>query len=202
RGCDQIRPAAGRATFPHPGGVDLGRVAEPGREVEQAPGRPRRLSARTRGAAAAGEARGIPQRMSDTGSFHGRPLRVLHGWYEIAGQGMALAAGLNALGCEAHSLAYRVDWDGRRPDFVVELDPMRGPLARAGAMLGAFARWAPQFDLFHFHFGTSFFGSTYHRAAFPGLADVPLLKAMRKRVVFHFHGCEVRNRERMLSAHR
>jgi len=140
--------------------------------------------------------------MSDAGSFRGRPLRVLHGCYEIAGQGMALAAGLNALGCEAHSLAYRVDWDGRRPDFIVELDSMRGPLARMSAMLGAFARWAPHFDLFHFHFGTSFFGSTYHRASFPGLADVPALKAMGKRVVFHFHGCEVRNRERMLGAHR
>jgi hypothetical protein len=121
-----------------------------------------------------------------------RPLRILHGTYEIAGQGMVLAQGLNAAGADARSLAYRVDWDGRRPQLIVELDPLPGPLARGAAMLGAFARFAPQFDVFHFHFGASFL---------PRLFDVPLLKAMGKVVVFHFHGCEVRNRALMLERH-
>lgn len=121
-----------------------------------------------------------------------RPLRVLHGTYEIAGQGMVLAQGLRAAGVDAKSLAYRVDWDGRRPELVVELDPLPGPIARGAAMLGAFARLAPQFDIFHFHFGASFL---------PRLLDVPLLKAMGKVVVFHFHGCEVRSRALMLERH-
>src|SRR5258705_98741 len=34
------------------------------------------------------------------------------------------------------------------------------------------------------------------------LLDVPLLKAMGKTVVFHFHGCEVRRRATMLERHR
>lgn len=121
-----------------------------------------------------------------------RPLRVLHGTYEIAGQGMVLAQGLRAAGVDAKSLAYRVDWDGRRPELIVELDPLPGPIARGAAMLGAFARLAPKFDIFHFHFGASFL---------PRLFDVPLLKAMGKVVVFHFHGCEVRNRALMLERH-
>lgn len=120
-----------------------------------------------------------------------RPLRVLHGTYEIAGQGMVLAQGLRAAGADAQSLAYRVDWDGRRPERVVELDPMPLPL-RALAMAGTFLQLAPQFDVFHFHFGTSFL---------PRLLDVPALKAMGKVVVFHFHGCEVRNRVLMRERH-
>jgi glycosyltransferase involved in cell wall biosynthesis len=118
---------------------------------------------------------------------------VLHGCYEIAGQGMVLALGLRALGCEARSFAYRVDWDGRRPDLVVELDRLPGDLARGAAMLGALVRWGPSFDVFHFHFGTSFL---------PRLLDLPLLRAWGKPVVFHFHGCEVRRREHMVRAHR
>ncbi|MEP7028744.1 MAG: hypothetical protein ABI960_09140, partial [Candidatus Eisenbacteria bacterium] len=120
-----------------------------------------------------------------------RPLRVLHGTYEIAGQGMVLAAGLTAAGADAKSLAYRVDWDGRRPAIVVELDALPLP-ARGAVMLGTFARHAPAYDVFHFHFGTSFL---------PRLLDVPLLKAMGKTVVFHFHGCEVRNKAWMRSHH-
>jgi glycosyltransferase involved in cell wall biosynthesis len=120
-----------------------------------------------------------------------RPLRVLHGTYEIAGQGMVLAAGLTAAGADAKSLAYRVDWDGRRPQLIVELDPMPLPV-RALAMAGTFLKLAPAFDVFHFHFGTSFL---------PRLADVPLLKAMGKTVVFHFHGCEVRNKAFMREHH-
>jgi glycosyltransferase involved in cell wall biosynthesis len=121
-----------------------------------------------------------------------RPLRILHGTYEIAGQGMVLAQGLNAAGADAKSLAYRVDWDGRRPQLIVELDPLPLP-ARALAMATTFARYAPAFDVFHFHFGTSFVPKYRW--------DVPLLKALGKVVVFHFHGCEVRNRSLMLERH-
>jgi glycosyltransferase involved in cell wall biosynthesis len=131
--------------------------------------------------------------MKEAALHRGHPLRVLHGTYEIAGQGMVLAAGLRAVGCEAHALGYRVDWDGRVPDRLVELDPLPNDLARGAAMLAALARHGPYYDVFHFHFGTSFL---------PRLLDVPWLRAMGKRVVFHFHGCEVRNRAHMMEAHR
>ena len=39
---------------------------------------------------------------TDLSIYNGRPLRVLHGTYELAGQGMMLARGLAELGCEAH----------------------------------------------------------------------------------------------------
>jgi len=121
-----------------------------------------------------------------------RPLRVLHGAYEIAGQGMMLAQALREVGCVAHSLSYRVDWDGRRSDHVVDLDSRRSTWARGATMLATFLRLAPEYDVLHFHFGTSLL---------PRLADVPVLRATGRKIVFHFHGCEVRRRAHMLSHH-
>jgi glycosyltransferase involved in cell wall biosynthesis len=133
-------------------------------------------------------------------------VRILHGTYEIAGQGMVLADGLRAAGAEADSLAYRVDWDGRRPRLIVDLDGFN-PIRRTLEMFRTRSRLAPAYDVFHFHFGSSFFGSGAPYAGSGGLArllarkDVPGLKARGKTVVFHFHGCEVRNRALMLARH-
>jgi glycosyltransferase involved in cell wall biosynthesis len=133
-------------------------------------------------------------------------VRVLHGTYEIAGQGMVLAEGLRANGVAADSLAYRVDWDGRVPRIVVELDRL-DPLSRFLAMRGTRRRLEDEYDVFHFHFGSSFFGSgaPYDKsgwlARLLARRDVPGLKGRGKTIVFHFHGCEVRNRAHMLEAH-
>ena len=136
-------------------------------------------------------------------TYRGRPLRVLHGTYEIAGQGMMLARALREVGVDADSLAYRVDWDGRKPDLVVDLDRHRTPLGRMWSMGTSFLRWAAHYDVFHFHFGTSFFyWAPKERAQLlRGHWDLPMLKSMGKRIVFHFHGCEVRRREHMIANH-
>ncbi len=124
---------------------------------------------------------------------HGRPLRVLHGVYELAGQGMMLARALREAGCDARALSYQVAWDARVSDIVVDLERHTSTFGKGIAMSGAFTKWAGAFDVFHLHFGTSFL---------PRRLDIPLLKAMGKKIVFHFHGCEVRNRAHMLATHR
>jgi len=133
-------------------------------------------------------------------------VKVLHGTYEIAGQGMVLAEGLRAHGVDADSLAYRVDWDGRVPRLVVELDRLDA-VRRVLTMHRTLSRYEDAYDVFHFHFGSSFFGSgapygeSGWLARFLARRDVPGLKARGKTVVFHFHGCEVRNRAHMLATH-
>ena len=134
----------------------------------------------------------VPEGAEPSPSLRGRPLRVLHGMYEIAGQGMVLAQGLRELGCDAQAFSYQIAWDGRRSDIVVDLDAHATAAGKGLAMAGAFANWAARFDVFHLHFGTSFL---------PRRLDVPLLRAMGRKVVFHFHGCEVRNRAHMLATH-
>jgi len=139
----------------------------------------------------------------DVPIVHGHPLRVLHGTYEIAGQGMMLARALRLVGVNADALGYRVDWDGRKPDLIVDLDRHRTPVGRLWSMGTSFLRWASHYDLFHFHFGTSFFyvAPREREQALRGHWDLPWLKSMGKRIVFHFHGCEIRNREHMLATH-
>jgi glycosyltransferase involved in cell wall biosynthesis len=169
---------------------------------------------------------GIP-RVSDLALHRGRPLRVLHGCYEVAGQGMMLARGLAEHGCEAHSLAYSVGYDGRRPDYIVELDRHATPAGKVLARLGAFLRYGTRFDIYHFHFGTSFFRSPrFAPQRSPAQADAEAaaaqtgprggstlndqlreadlwwIRSKGKGIAFHFHGCEVRNRAHMLATHR
>ena len=131
--------------------------------------------------------------------YEGRPLRVLHGTYEIAGQGMMLARGLRDLGVEARSLTYKVDWDKRVSDLKVDLDRHKTPFGKLWTMGTSFLRYAGSFDVFHFHAGTTFFNSKHDLL---GGLDLPLLKSMGKVIAFHFHGCEVRRRAHMLAKHR
>jgi len=136
--------------------------------------------------------------MNPLAMLDGRPLRVFHGTLEHAGQGMMLARALRELGCESHSLAYRIGWDGRVPDLLVDLERHRTRLGQGLAMLAAFARRGAYYDVFHFHAGTTFFNSK--QSWLDGL-DLPLLKAAGKTIVFHFHGCEIRRRALMLERH-
>ena len=115
-------------------------------------------------------------------------LRVLHAAAEIAEQPALLARGLRALGVDARSLSTGRTWLGYRSD--IEVDG-RGPLGLV-RRLAALARHGPRLDILHLHFGTSFL---------PRLLDVPLLAGAGTRIVFHFHGCEVRPRAAMLERH-
>jgi glycosyltransferase involved in cell wall biosynthesis len=107
---------------------------------------------------------------------------------------MMLAKGLRENGCEAKSLTYQVAWDGRRPDIIVDLANVPGgALGRLPVQLATFLKHANDYDVFHLHFGRSFL---------PRLMDVPWLRKRGATIVFHFHGCEVRNRAHMLTHHR
>ncbi|MBI3540519.1 MAG: glycosyltransferase family 4 protein, partial [Candidatus Eisenbacteria bacterium] len=50
-------------------------------------------------------------------------------------------------------------------------------------------RW----DVYHFHFGRTLIP--------PHNLDLPLHRALGRRVVFHYHGCDVRDRRHMLATH-
>jgi glycosyltransferase involved in cell wall biosynthesis len=59
--------------------------------------------------------------------------------------------------------------------------------AKKALAVGGFAMSAMRhYDVFHFYFGNTLFPYPY--------PDLPLLRALGKTIVFHFCGCEVRNR--------
>jgi glycosyltransferase involved in cell wall biosynthesis len=115
-------------------------------------------------------------------------VRVLHIAAEIAGQPALLCRGLRALGIEARSLALHPSWLGYPGDIEVDGRGATGLLRRVAALL----RHGRGLDIVHIHFGTTFL---------PRLLDVPFLARSGARLVFHFHGCEVRPRAAMLARH-
>ena len=121
-----------------------------------------------------------------------KPLRVLHAPAEIAGQASVLARALREFGVEAHSLAYNPGFPQYRPDEMRDYD-RRPPLQRYAGYLASLARHAGRYDVYHFHFGRSLVP--------PHNPDLPFYRALGARVLFHYHGCDVRNRAHMLATH-
>jgi glycosyltransferase involved in cell wall biosynthesis len=119
-------------------------------------------------------------------------LRVLHAPAEIAGQASVLARALRGLGVEAHSLAYNPGFPQYRPDEMRPYDALP-ILPRYLGYLGSAARHLGRWDVYHFHFGRTLIP--------PHNLDLPLVRSLGARVVFHYHGCDVRNRAHMLAAH-
>ena len=119
-------------------------------------------------------------------------LRVLHAPAEIAGQASVLARALRALGVDAHSLAYNPGFPQYQPDELRPYDA-RPLVPRYLGYLASAARHLGRWDVYHFHFGRTLVP--------PHNPDLPLIKALGRKVVFHYHGCDVRNRAHMLATH-
>lgn len=119
-------------------------------------------------------------------------MKVLHAPSEIAGQTSILARALRDLGVEAWSLATNPTFANYRVDELHPLDPMP-PLPRYLGYAGLLAKNLTKWDVFHFHFGRTLIA--------PHNLDLPLYRALGKKLVFHYHGCDVRNRAHMLATH-
>jgi hypothetical protein len=119
-------------------------------------------------------------------------LRVLHAPSEIAGQASVLARALRGLGIEAHSLATNPGFPQYQTDELRPYDSLP-PLPRYLGYLGNLLRHAGRWDVYHFHFGRTLVP--------PHNPDLPLYAALGRAVVFHYHGCDIRNRVHMLDTH-
>ncbi|HYM80141.1 MAG TPA: hypothetical protein VEY91_01875, partial [Candidatus Limnocylindria bacterium] len=93
---------------------------------------------------------------------------------------------------DAHSLAYNPGFPHYQPDELRPYDALP-PLQRYLGYLRSAIRHAGRYDVYHFHFGRTLIP--------PHNPDLPLYRALGQRVVFHYHGCDVRNRAHMLATH-
>lgn len=119
-------------------------------------------------------------------------MKVLHAPSEIAGQTSILARALREIGVEAWSLATNPTFAAHRVDEMRPYDA-RGALPRYAGYLGLTAKHLLRWDVYHFHFGRTLIP--------PHNFDLPLYRALGKRIVFHYHGCDIRNRAHMLATH-
>ena len=113
-------------------------------------------------------------------------MRILHAPNNIANQGWATAQGLRALGHEVEVWHY-----GPNPyDFPVDrtFEIENNPERAFAAFREALDR---DFDVYHFHFARSLVSPV---GGLPWFWDLPVLRALGKRIVFTFHGSDVRKR--------
>ena len=116
-------------------------------------------------------------------------MRVLHAAADIAAQASVLAAALRRQGVEAESWAYNVAYTNFPTDRPLPYDNAP-PFERIWGYLKTSLEAMGRFDLLHIHFGRGLFP--------PRNWDLPIHAAQGTPMVFHFHGCEVRNRDWML----
>jgi hypothetical protein len=119
-------------------------------------------------------------------------MRVLHAPSEIAGQTSILARALRDLGVRAHSLATNPTFAAYSVDESKPYDALPAPQRYAG-YAGLLAKHIGKWDVFHFHFGRTLIP--------PHNFDLPLYGMLGKKLVFHYHGCDVRDRAHMLATH-
>src|SRR5947208_5694763 len=115
-----------------------------------------------------------------------RKPRILHAPTNIAGIAGLLSRAQRDLGYDATSVEYIAHPYAFSTDRTLNLARGDNPIKKA-ATVGSFALEAVRdYDVFHFYFGNTLFPHPY--------PDLPLLRALGKRIIFHFCGCEVRNR--------
>lgn len=112
--------------------------------------------------------------------------RILHAPSNIAGIAGLLAQAQRDLGYDSNSVEYVAHQYGFGADRTLDVKRNSNPLKKA-ATVGGFALDAMRrYDVFHLYFGNTLFPHPY--------PDLPLLRALGKRIIFHFCGCDVRNR--------
>ena len=112
--------------------------------------------------------------------------RVLFCPHEIGGQMQMMAETLRRRGFSATAAAYNREWFGYVNDIDLDLGQHSGTLKQFSAAY-RFYRWARhEYDVFHFFWGRSFFGTRFHPHP-----DLPLLKRAGKKIFCHFRGLDV-----------
>jgi glycosyltransferase involved in cell wall biosynthesis len=110
-------------------------------------------------------------------------LRVTHCPVNIAGIPWENVQALRRRGVDARLVVFERGRLHHEADWSLD---RHGPLpVRLAQQLAAFARLAPQTDVFHFYFGLTLI---------PKSIQFPLLRALRKRSVFHYLGSDIRGR--------
>jgi glycosyltransferase involved in cell wall biosynthesis len=109
-------------------------------------------------------------------------MRIVHGLHNIAAIPVSLSHAERRLGLDSSVCCHASAFQGHMIDEVI-----------AGPTEDLLEPHLERYDIFNFHFGYS-----YYRQS---LADLPRLKAAGKRVVMHYHGCDLRNSKLVLERH-
>lgn len=103
-------------------------------------------------------------------------IRILHGTMEIANQMYTYTSGLKRLGAYARTLNYYNSYLNYKTDWNIPFHKISNDFIR---------KIIDQFEIFHFHFGTSLI---------PNKSDLPILKKLGKVLLMQYWGSDVRRK--------
>jgi glycosyltransferase involved in cell wall biosynthesis len=133
----------------------------------------------------------LRSRRNKSGSAHncfvrwqvGLALRVVHTPLNVAGIPWTNVQALRRRGVDAKLVV--VERQKMHPEADVDLARGPGLLGQAKTQWPAFARLLPRTDVFHFYFGWTLL---------PRFLQFPLLRAARRKSVYHFLGSDIRGK--------
>ena len=112
--------------------------------------------------------------------------KILIAPHEIGGQMKLMASKFRDRGYFATSMCYHQNWHKYISDIQINLQSDLSWFKKQKAKL-LFTMWAANnFDIFHFFWGQSLFGTRFH----PHL-DLLLLKKLKKKIFVHFRGIDI-----------
>ena len=112
-----------------------------------------------------------------------RPLRVIHTPLNVAGIPWTNVQALRRRGVDARLVV--AERQAMHPEADVDLARRPSLAGQVRAQWPAFARLLPQTDVFHFYFGWTLL---------PKFLQFPVLRATRRKSVYHFLGSDIRGK--------
>lgn len=113
-------------------------------------------------------------------------MRILHAPVNIAGQPYALVQALRRKGMDAELWVFKERPFVRGYDRSLHLERHRSRIVKWLVALRAFLQAVPRYDLFHYHSSATLL--------YPFRWDLPILKALGKKIIVQFWGSDVRGR--------
>jgi glycosyltransferase involved in cell wall biosynthesis len=110
-------------------------------------------------------------------------MRILHGPYDYGGAGFRISRAQRKLGHKSDFAVFRPSYFNFPADFILRDEKEFWPRSKKFFFLLKCLR---DYDIFHFH-SESIFAAEFR--------DITFLKKLGKKVVFHFHGSEIRNKK-------
>lgn len=118
----------------------------------------------------------------------GRAMRIVHGASNIAGLPIEISRAQRALGHRSMAVLYRTARGAAPGSVDMELLLQGNRPRRIWGRGRLLAHLLASYDVFHFHFHTSYL---------PLQRDLPLWRVAGKRIIFHLHGCDIRDPRRV-----
>ncbi|MFH0930368.1 MAG: glycosyltransferase family 4 protein [Candidatus Zixiibacteriota bacterium] len=106
-------------------------------------------------------------------------MRILHGPHDYGGAGYKISRAQRKLGHQSDYGSFQTSYFGFPAEY--NLQEYRSRFKKASFFLKAVLKY----DIFHFHSESLFFD----------YRDIPLFKKLGKKVIFHFHGSEIRGKK-------